>query len=93
MYGLWLGFSIACIILDIGFCCIIECPDWARIAREMQKKIDKERVAKIQDSIRLGKRVPDEDFAGSVAATPEAKKFVRMETNDLTNRSAKKGME
>ena len=90
MYGLWLGFSIASIILDIGFLFIIECPDWARIAREMQQKIDKEHVAKIQDSIRLGKRMPDEAFAGQVAATPEARKFVRMESLDLTNRTAKK---
>jgi MATE family multidrug resistance protein len=26
--GLWLGFSIACVILDIGFAFIIGCPDW-----------------------------------------------------------------
>jgi len=26
--GLWLGFSIACIILDAGFAVIIECPTW-----------------------------------------------------------------
>lgn len=32
VYGLWLGFSIACIILDCGFMCIIECPDWRKIS-------------------------------------------------------------
>ena len=32
VYGLWLGFSIACIVLDFGFLCIIECPNWGRIA-------------------------------------------------------------
>ena len=47
VYGLWLGFSIACIILDLGFLVIIEYPDWNRIATEMQQKIDKERIAKI----------------------------------------------
>ena len=47
VYGLWLGFSIACIILDLGFLVIIEYPDWNRIATEMQEKIDKERIAKI----------------------------------------------
>ena len=26
--GLWLGFSIACVILDIGFAMIISCPNW-----------------------------------------------------------------
>ena len=35
VYGLWLGFSIACIVLDFGFLCIIECPNWGRIAQEM----------------------------------------------------------
>ena len=30
--GLWLGFSIACIILDIGFGMIISCPNWYKIA-------------------------------------------------------------
>jgi MATE family multidrug resistance protein len=30
--GLWLGFSIACVILDVGFCMIISCPDWSKIA-------------------------------------------------------------
>lgn len=34
--GLWLGFSIACIILDIGFAIIIMCPDWNRIGDEMR---------------------------------------------------------
>ena len=46
VYGLWLGFSIATIILDLGFLVIIEYPDWNRIASEMQQKIDKERIAK-----------------------------------------------
>jgi MATE family multidrug resistance protein len=26
--GLWGGFTIACIILDIGFAMIISCPNW-----------------------------------------------------------------
>ena len=26
--GLWLGFTIACVVLDIGFAMIISCPDW-----------------------------------------------------------------
>ena len=34
--GLWLGFSIACIILDIGFAMIISCPDWHKIAYELR---------------------------------------------------------
>ena len=35
VYGLWLGFGIACIVLDIGLEAIIECPDWHKIARQM----------------------------------------------------------
>jgi len=33
--GLWLGFSIACIILDTGFVMIIECPNWTKIAEKV----------------------------------------------------------
>jgi len=43
VYGLWLGFSIACIFLDIGFIVIIECANWSKIAADMQVKIDKEK--------------------------------------------------
>ena len=32
VYGMWLGFTVACVILDIGFLFIIECPDWYKIA-------------------------------------------------------------
>jgi hypothetical protein len=35
--GLWLGFSIACIILDIGFAMIISCPNWSKIATSMRE--------------------------------------------------------
>ena len=35
--GLWLGFSIACIILDIGFCAIISCPNWQTISNKVRE--------------------------------------------------------
>ena len=38
--GLWLGFSIACVILDVGFCMIISCPDWSKIATQMRTNIE-----------------------------------------------------
>ena len=38
--GLWLGFSIACIILDIGFAMIISCPNWNKIHLTMKAKIE-----------------------------------------------------
>mmetsp|Transcript_40700 Transcript_40700/g.62113 ORF Transcript_40700/g.62113 Transcript_40700/m.62113 type:complete len:483 (+) Transcript_40700:431-1879(+) len=38
--GLWLGFSIACIILDIGFAMIISCPNWTAIANKMRRAIE-----------------------------------------------------
>jgi hypothetical protein len=34
--GLWLGYSIACIILDLGFAAIISCPSWEKIAIKMR---------------------------------------------------------
>ena len=49
VYGLWLGFSIACIILDAGFLLIIECPDWQKLADKMQATIDMETLKKIID--------------------------------------------
>ena len=38
--GLWLGFSIACIILDIGFAFIIMCPNWSNIGDKMRERLD-----------------------------------------------------
>jgi len=34
--GLWIGYSIACIILDLGFAAIISCPSWEKIAVKMR---------------------------------------------------------
>jgi len=38
--GLWLGMSIACIILDLGFALIISCPNWEEISRKARIGID-----------------------------------------------------
>lgn len=48
--GLWGGFTIACIVLDIGFFFIITCCDWEKIAEATAARIAKEqqdREAKI----------------------------------------------
>jgi hypothetical protein len=37
--GLWLGFTIACVILDIGFAFIISCPNWNVISERMRQKL------------------------------------------------------
>jgi hypothetical protein len=42
--GLWLGFAIACIILDVGYAMIIYCPDWADIASKMRAAIEAGKV-------------------------------------------------
>jgi len=40
--GLWLGYSIACVILDIGFAFIICCPwDWSKPAEKVKAEIAK----------------------------------------------------
>jgi hypothetical protein len=44
--GLWLGFSIACVILDVGFLMIISCPDWSKIATQMKASIDAGKTCK-----------------------------------------------
>lgn len=41
--GLWLGYSIACVILDIGFAFIITCPDWTRIGEQMRIRLEEGR--------------------------------------------------
>ena len=38
--GLWLGYSIACVILDFGFALIIICPDWSRIGDKMRERLE-----------------------------------------------------
>ena len=39
--GLWLGMTIACIVLDIGFAMIISCPNWEKIANTMRANLEK----------------------------------------------------
>lgn len=73
VYGLWLGFSVACVILDIGFCCIIECPNWQKISNDIQAKIDKDKAKKITDSVKVGRRLDDKDYAGQTASSEPAK--------------------
>ena len=38
--GLWLGMTIACIILDVGFAMIISCPNWEKIANKMRSTLE-----------------------------------------------------
>ena len=38
--GLWLGMTIACVILDIGFAMIISCPNWELIANRMRATLE-----------------------------------------------------
>jgi hypothetical protein len=44
LQGLWLGFVIACIILDTGFQMIIMCPSWYKISAKMKAEIEKGRT-------------------------------------------------
>jgi MATE family multidrug resistance protein len=44
--GLWLGMTIACVILDIGFAMIISCPDWQKIANTMRENIEAGKIPK-----------------------------------------------
>jgi multidrug resistance protein, MATE family len=38
--GLWLGYSIACVILDLGFAVIIIYPNWHKIAEKLKKTME-----------------------------------------------------
>jgi hypothetical protein len=54
--GLWLGFSIACIILDVGFCMIISCKEWKKVtpdkAVDTKSDLDCSRVMKTPTQIK-----------------------------------------
>lgn len=39
--GLWLGFTIASVILDIGFALIIKWTDWERVAEETSQRLER----------------------------------------------------
>ena len=82
VFGLWLGFSIACIVLDLGFLMIIECPSWSKISQKIQKQIDKEKLLKINNSVKAGKRLTDNEYAGQTASTEPAKTFQRLHSID-----------
>ena len=75
VYGLWLGFTTATMILNFGYFMIIACSDWSKISEKIQKKIDKEKVKNITDSLKLGKRLKDTEYAGRSAVTEPAKQF------------------
>lgn len=84
VYGLWLGFVIAVIVLDIGLLAICECPDWGKIAAEMQKDIDETQKKKIEDA---SEHLSNEDYAStSVARTPEARRFIRSRTQNIISK-------
>mgnify|MGYP000020236486 FL=1 len=53
--GLWFGFSIACIILDIGFAMIISCPNWQEISNKARAGIESGKVA-MTPEVRNAKR-------------------------------------
>jgi hypothetical protein len=38
--GLWLGYTIASVFLDIGFWVIINCCDWNEIANNLQRQME-----------------------------------------------------
>ena len=46
VFGLWFGFSIACIVLDIGFVLIITCGDWHKISDAMAQRLENEENAR-----------------------------------------------
>ena len=82
--GLWLGFAVCCILLDAGLQCIIECPDWHKIARKMQEQIDKTQKSKVDATPASNLR--REDFV-NVAKTPEARKYIRNKKFENEKRS------
>ena len=85
VYGLWFGFSIACIALDIGLFAICECPSWEKIAKEMQQQIDSTQKQKILDA----KTLPSKEDYSSVGATPESRRLMRQKSISRISSSGK----
>lgn len=58
--GLWFGYSIACIILDLGFAVIILCPNWDKIAMKIQKEMEENKskspMSMISPLMEMGQR-------------------------------------
>ena len=50
--GLWLGFTIACCVLNAGFFVIIYQPDWQQIADTMREHIEQEELEKKKGAIK-----------------------------------------
>ena len=71
--GLWLGFLIACLLIDIGLLIMIECADWQKISAKMETQIDKQKIKKIVDSVKTGQLLPDEEYAGMTGLTQSSK--------------------
>lgn len=42
--GLWLGYTIATVILDLGFTLIIGFPSWQNIAIKLRKSMEEEAI-------------------------------------------------
>ena len=62
--GLWLGYSLACIILDLGFAVIISCPSWEKITVKMRQSMEDEAI----------QQTPEMFFKNEIL-TPQEKRF------------------
>lgn len=58
--GLWAGFTIACIVLDIGFFFIITCCDWKKIGEKTAERMEKEEK-KRQEEIAKSKTMTESE--------------------------------
>ena len=55
--GLWLGFTIASIILDFGFCLIISCPNWNEISKKIRSQVDDGKDVPMTPEVRFVKKM------------------------------------
>ena len=55
--GLWLGFTIACVILDIGFAMIISCPNWQKISEAARNSIKEKGQMGMTPEVRSVKKI------------------------------------
>lgn len=55
--GLWLGFTIACVVLDIGFAMIISCPNWQKISDAARMSIQEKGQLAMTPEVRNIKKI------------------------------------
>jgi len=87
--GLWAGFTIACIVLDIGFFFIITCCDWEQIGERTAAKMEIEEQKRLE-SIAKNKALTESERK-IVIHTPNTSRARLSQVQEDLNKSKNRG--